>query len=103
MAARWAAYLARWREHLHGVQPPIRRPSGTSVSVWSADDSASPMTPGLATDSRPEAADRLGGCGGFAGASTGKDRSAGHRIAQARVPGVAAWEARPLQHGARAN
>ena len=27
MAARWAAYLARWREHLHGVQPPIRRPS----------------------------------------------------------------------------
>src|SRR5260221_11438247 len=61
MAARWAAYLARWREHLHGVQPPIRRPSGTSVSVWSADDSASPMTPGLATDSRPEAAARLGG------------------------------------------
>jgi hypothetical protein len=28
MAARWAAYLARWREHLHGVQSPIRRRRG---------------------------------------------------------------------------
>jgi hypothetical protein len=37
----------------------------------------------------------------FAGTSTGKDRSAGHRVAQAGVPGVAAWGTRPLQHGAR--
>jgi len=56
MAARWAAYLARCREHLHGVESPIHRPSRTFVSVWSADDSAAPMTPGAATDSRPEAA-----------------------------------------------
>src|ERR1700680_4582826 len=42
-------------------------------------------------------------CRGIAGTSTGKDRSAGHRIAQAGVPGVAAWRTGPLQHGARAN
>src|SRR6266403_345718 len=30
-------------------------------------------------------------CSGFAGTSPGKDRSAGHRIAEARVLGVAAW------------
>src|SRR5580700_682125 len=42
-------------------------------------------------------------CRGITGTSPGKDRSAGHRIAQAGVPGVAAWGTGPLQHGARAN
>jgi hypothetical protein len=40
-------------------------------------------------------------CGGVAGTSPGKDRSARHRVAEARVPGVAAWRTGPLQHGAR--
>ena len=38
-----------------------------------------------------------------AGTSPGKDRSARHRIAEARVPGVAAWRTGPLQHGARSD
>jgi hypothetical protein len=42
-------------------------------------------------------------CRGITGTSPGKDRSAGHRIAQSRVPGVAAWGTGPLQHGAGAN
>src|SRR6201998_3513460 len=42
-------------------------------------------------------------CGRVAGTSPGKDRSARHRVAEARVSGVAAWRTGPLQHGARAN
>src|SRR4029077_18454339 len=38
---------------------------------------------------------------GIAGASPGEDRPARHRVAQARVLGVAAWRTGPLQHGAR--
>src|SRR6202008_3108443 len=42
-------------------------------------------------------------CGRVAVTSPGKDRSARHRVAAARLPGVAAWRTGPLQHGARAN
>src|SRR6516164_8943471 len=42
-------------------------------------------------------------CGRVAGTSPGKDRSARHRVAEARVPGVAAWRTGPLQYGARAD
>ena len=42
-------------------------------------------------------------CGRVAGTSPGQDRSARHRVAEARVPGVAAWRTGPLQHGARSD
>src|SRR5436190_7726035 len=42
-------------------------------------------------------------CRGIAGASPGENRPARHRVAEARVLGVAAWRTGPLQHGARAN
>src|SRR5436305_15128409 len=42
-------------------------------------------------------------CGSFAGTSPGENRPARHRVAEARVPGVAAWRKGPLHHGARAN
>src|SRR5437868_14962965 len=40
---------------------------------------------------------------GIAGASPSENRPARHRVAEARVPGVAAWRTEPLQHGARAH
>ena len=40
---------------------------------------------------------------GFAGTSPGENRPARHRVAEARVLGVAAWGTGPLQHGARAH
>jgi len=42
-------------------------------------------------------------CRGIAGASPSENRPARHRVAEARVLGVAAWRTRPLQHGARAH
>src|SRR6202030_2151163 len=42
-------------------------------------------------------------CRGITGTSPGKDRPARHRVAEARVLGVAAWRTGPLQHGARAH
>ncbi len=39
----------------------------------------------------------------LAGASSSENRSARHRVAKARVFGVAAWRTRPLQHGPRAD
>ena len=38
-----------------------------------------------------------------AGTSPGENRPARHRVAEARVLGVAAWRTGPLQHGARAD
>src|SRR5437879_11475758 len=40
-------------------------------------------------------------CRGIAGAPPSENRPARHRVAQARVLGVAAWRTGPLQHGAR--
>src|SRR5436190_3450967 len=42
-------------------------------------------------------------CRDIAGASPSENRPARHRVAEARVLGVAAWRTGPLQHGARAN
>src|SRR5207248_10482342 len=42
-------------------------------------------------------------CRGSAGASPSENRPARHRVAEARVLGVAAWRTRPLQHAARAD
>src|SRR5881398_4234023 len=42
-------------------------------------------------------------CRGIAGTSPSENRPARHRVAEARVLGVAAWRTGPLQHGARAN
>jgi hypothetical protein len=39
-------------------------------------------------------------CGSFAGTSPGENRPARHRVAEARVFGVAAWRTGPLQHRA---
>src|SRR5258707_5606794 len=42
-------------------------------------------------------------CRGIGGASASENRPARHRVAEARVLGVAAWRTGPLQHGARAH
>src|SRR6266478_5807877 len=42
-------------------------------------------------------------CRSIARTSPGKNRPAGHRVAEARVLGVAAWRTGSLQHGARSD
>src|SRR2546423_8740773 len=42
-------------------------------------------------------------CGSLTGTSPSENRPARHRVAEARLPGVAAWRTGPLHHGARAD